>query len=138
MRMASKGQISGLTSIPLIFVGGWADNADALVPVALLKFAREHEVEADQLAAQVMAKAGYDPAALARYIGRVQVDPAEKRRAFSALPLREERLATLEDIIARLPAQEYSSGGDFQRVRDEVRRLTAVKDKPDRPPTLRR
>ena len=136
IRMANKGEASGLVSIPLIFVGGWTGNGDdALVPVGFLKFARAYELEADHLAVQVMAKAGYDPAALPRYLGRVQVDPAGK---YSALPDRDARLAAFQGAIAELPPRAYhSSGGDFPRIRGEVQSLSE-KEKPDRPPTLRR
>ena len=65
-------------TIPHVYMGGWTgSHADGslAVPIGFLKFQRGFEREADLIAVQVMAKAGYDPAALIGYIDRTQVDP---------------------------------------------------------------
>jgi predicted Zn-dependent protease len=115
-RTETSGHFAG---IPLIFIGGWdgtgASGRGTLLPAAYLKLARANELEADRLAAEAMAGAGYDPAALARYIRREQTEPAP------LLPPREGRLAALDAIIAALPPATYSEGPDFARIRDEVR-----------------
>src|SRR5262245_41690096 len=87
-RIATRAQITNIASIPLI----WVDLSDSL-PVGFLPFARAHEMEADKLAVQLMAGAGYDPAALIRYIDRTQTDPSEQQRVYSPLPSRQQRLS---------------------------------------------
>jgi predicted Zn-dependent protease len=125
-RMVTRVQLADSGSIPLILMGGWGgmSGTGALAPVMFLKFARGFELEADLVAAQVMARAGYDPGALIRYIKRVQIDPTDQAKAFSPLPLRDARIAQIEKVIRGLPAQTYSSSEEYQRVREEVRGLT--------------
>jgi predicted Zn-dependent protease len=132
-RLASRGQVTGLTTIPLIFMGGWsgmhAQGAQVAMPLGFLTHQREFELEADRIAVKSMAAAGYDPAALIPYIERTHVDPARLDR--SPLPPKEERLAAIRQAIADLP-------NTFEQVREEVRKLTAPPEKPDVRPTLRR
>jgi predicted Zn-dependent protease len=112
-RAATRGQIANLGSIPLIFVGGWAS------PVGFLKSYQPFELEADRLAVRMMDDAGYDPAALLRYLDRSS-PPADRR-------------AALEQAIQALPPATYSSPNEeFQGIQEEVRRLMPVR----RPPSL--
>ena len=141
-RQATRGQLTNMSTVPLIYMGGWTgqamnQNQSLSIPLGLLRYHRENELEADRLAADAMAGAGFDPAALARYIGRVQ--PAEGARPwmFSPLPTREQRVGSLEDAVRALPARTYAAGEAFQRVREEVRRLMPAPAS-TRPPTLRR
>jgi predicted Zn-dependent protease len=84
------------------------------------------ESQADSLAVRTMSKAGYDPAALAAYIRRLQPAHATGTpKIFSPIPAVEERVQAIEKAIANLPAQTYTSGGDFQAIQDTVRSLTA-------------
>jgi predicted Zn-dependent protease len=79
------------------------------VPLRLLPLMRGFEREADRLAVQSMAPAGYDPAALLRYLDRTLVAGSRTR------------IADLQQAIAELPPREYSSGtGEFERIRDEM------------------
>lgn len=116
--------------IPLVYTGSWTATGSSALPVAFLRTARGLELQADFLAAQVMARAGFDPAALMGYIARTQHDVAPQRAQFSALPPSDRRIANLESIIRRLPPRSYSSTGEYDAVRDQVRRLT---EKPPRP-----
>ena len=143
-RMAARGKITDLSSIPLIFMGGWTglhgSEMALAVPLGFLSFLREYELEADRMAVQAMARAGYDPAALVRYIERMQTDPTtDKSRKFSPLPPREERLAGLSQAIAELPKLKYyRNTGQYEGIREEVRGLLQVQPPTVRPPTLRR
>jgi len=127
-RAATRGEIEHLTTIPLIFMGGWAgagDRDDLLIPVGFLKIRRAFELDADRLAVRVMFGAGYDPAALLRYIDRY------------GLPPHDERIAALEQTIQALPPATYSSPNEeFQSIQEEVRRLMPVRT--DEPPRVRR
>jgi predicted Zn-dependent protease len=122
-RMISKGQISDMIAIPLVWF--WVPGTSGLaVPTAFLQFARRYELEADLSAVPIMAGAGYDPNALVRYILRVQADSPGSAGPFSPLPPRDKRVAALKEAIASLPAREYAAGADFARIQEEVRTLT--------------
>jgi len=91
-----------------------------MTPLGMRPFMQRYELRADQIAVRTLSQAGYDPAALARYVDRMQTDnvPLE----FSSLPPREERLAALRQAIADLPPGDYTTDtGEFEVVRDEVR-----------------
>jgi predicted Zn-dependent protease len=85
-RMATREQLVS-QAIPLIYMGGWTYSSTA-IPMGFLKLLREFELEADMLAVHVMARAGFDPAALVRYLEREQHDDDRRPTAFSPLPPR--------------------------------------------------
>ena len=133
-----RGQIAQLATIPVIFPYGYGGSQDAsiLLPVGFLKFRQDTESEADRMAVSITAAAGYDPEGLARYIGRVQQDSAQ-RSLFQAYPLRDERVQAIEQAIQALPVRTYESSGDFAEIQEELRR--AVPPAPPKPrPTLQR
>jgi predicted Zn-dependent protease len=80
---------------------------------------RDQVRQADAIAAQAMSKAGWDPRALAEYIGREQ--PEGPRDTPSARPPRAERVAALEEIVARLPAGGVAANPEFDQVQALVR-----------------
>lgn len=123
-RMATRGQLVSTSSIPLVFMGGWSGmhGSESNVPIGFLSFLRAFELEADWLAVQTMALAGYEPSALLRYIDRMQTGAIGQLH--SPLPPRERRIASLKQAIAELPPRDYSSGsGQFERSQKEVRGL---------------
>jgi len=125
-RKAINGRLSDYGSIPLIFLGGWSGYcSDALlVPALFLTTQRNNEMEADALAVQATARAGFDPQALGSYIGRVQPEP--KTEVFSSLPDRAKRLAALLSIAEQQPRLDYElTSGEFVAVQREVVRLAA-------------
>lgn len=81
---------------------------------------RDYESEADRLAVESMNAAGYDPQALAAYIGRMQ--PAGNSDPASGLPARDLRVTALQNEIRRLNSQAYTPAEDFARMQDEVRK----------------
>jgi beta-barrel assembly-enhancing protease len=125
-RTSSRESIT--IAIPLGF-------SDADVPMTYRRFVRGYELEADLLAVPIMARAGFDPSALIRYIQRVQRDPPASGAPFSALPARDERVAALENAIAFLPAREYAVGSDFARIQEDVRRAASITQSPNHPIT---
>jgi beta-barrel assembly-enhancing protease len=128
-RQATRGQVSNLASIPLIFMGGWSGSCseELLLPRAFVAVWRSQELEADVLAIRTMARAGFDPMALVRYTERVQP-------AASALPDRDQRLASMRLLIEQLPPSDYAASGEgFPAIQQEVRRLMERQASPAAP-----
>jgi beta-barrel assembly-enhancing protease len=109
--------------IEVLYPGLIQENG--LFPSGFAKEQRALEREADVIAVQSMAKAGYDPEGLVRYLERVQPPQAGAAPANSPLPDRDSRLAALRAVILSLPARTYTSGTDFQPIQQEVRRALA-------------
>ena len=94
----------------------------------LLALQRANETEADYLAVQAMAAAGYDPAGLASYVGRVQPAPGKGSvsAAFATLPPPDRRVAFIQAEIRTLPAGAYQAGDEFAGVQAQVRALVGA------------
>lgn len=138
-RASVSGQNTKLSSVPLVFIGGWngVGESSLLVPMGFLKIYREYELEADTIAARAMAGAGYDPGALERYIERTQRDPEGPKAEYSALPAKQLRLAEFRRTIEELPARDYPlDESEFRSIQEQVRAIAPRLV--DRPPTLRR
>lgn len=138
-RQATRAQLENMASIPLVFAGGWTgyavrESQSQAIPLGMLQGLRTSELDADRLAARTMEALGYDPAALARYIERVQPPDTAQPRAGAALPQRSQRVEAIRAVIASLPAQTYGPHEGLEKVQEEVRRLTART--PKAPPTL--
>lgn len=120
-RTAAQGQIAGMT-IPLIFAGAWSGCSDqALAPAKFRASIHDDELEADALAIPLVASAGFDPSALARYIARVQT---QRSAASGVFPSREERLAAMQPIIRRFPlADSQVSSSEFIAIQRAVSAL---------------
>jgi predicted Zn-dependent protease len=101
-------------SIPWTFTCG---SGHALASAA--DRCRAVELQADASAVVTMSHAGFNPAALLRYIARV--DPA--------------RIPPLEVAIRNLPPQPYMESGEFYAIQQQARPAPA---KPRLPPTLLR
>jgi len=134
-------------SIPLVFMSGWFSRREGQAfPFGYVGQLRSNELEADAAAAEALAHAGFDPAALVRYIERVRAaspaSPGTSPTVLSPLPDRDQQIAALRAALARLPKSSYAEPGtEFAAVREEVVRLTARPEdsRPTRnPPTLRR
>jgi len=96
-------------------------------PIQVLAFQRAEEAEADYWAVKAMAAAGYDPAGLASYLGRVQPAPAGNvSRVFATLPPPDRRVAAILAEIRELPAGAYDAGDEFARVQAEVKAPVAA------------
>jgi predicted Zn-dependent protease len=130
VRLAPRGPVSTLSDIPMMVV---IHRADMSVPLRYVNPLREFELQADRLAMQAMARAGYEPAALFRYVNRVQGEDAQGPN--STVPPREARITNLQQALVALPANERALGsGEFERVRLEMR---ALLDRMPRRPSLR-
>src|SRR5262249_48873555 len=112
---------------PVIFIGGW--NGEDLGPNALAAHWRPLELKADETAARIMARAGFDPLALLEYGRRT---PSSNDDA--------SRVDHLIQSIQELPRQDsILSSTEFSRVQEELRGL-APRDpfRLARPPSLHR
>jgi len=139
-RQATRGTMINNASIPLIFMGGGCPEGLA-IPLGFMAFQRSAELEADSLAVQTMARAGFNPRALAQYLQRVQVRTAGTiSKVYSPLPDRDQRLANMSSAIEKLRTAGYAAvaPAEFSAVQQELRRLGVPSARPQRPPTLMR
>jgi predicted Zn-dependent protease len=105
-RQATRGTTA---TIPLIFMAGWGCSGWLPVPAAFLASQRSAELEADVSAVQTLARAGFDPNALVRYVERVQVQPTgPTSKVYSPIPDRDERITALLATIQKLPKVDYA------------------------------
>jgi predicted Zn-dependent protease len=118
-------QIGFRTALPPF--GCWVGQSE--IPLGYLQFQQAFERQADYFAVQIMAQAGYDPAALAAYITRVQPAPQRRTatsRSFSPWPPAEERIKLIQKEMAKLPpGQAYSAGDQIEPIQAAVRSLRA-------------
>ena len=117
-------EISGSATGPHIFASSGCAT-EGSVPFGFLAQRRAVERQADVLAIQTMARARFDPNALANYIERVQEAPTPDSAKSSPLPLPEERVADMRSAIAKLPTTSYpaTADGPLTAAKQEVRRF---------------
>ena len=137
-RQMTRSQMLNLASIPLIFVGGGIgvavrEAAGLAAPLALTKFSRGFEAEADYLGVQYLYKDGHDPQAFIAFFERVQAqekqNPGFITKAFSNHPQTTDRIRkTRLEITRILPAREtyVVSTSEFDDVKS---RLTAMENR---------
>jgi predicted Zn-dependent protease len=124
-------QVVNVANVPLIYMGGRTGlHADpqkpSLVPKGYRDTQRRYEIEADRLGIELASRAGYDPAALRRYLQRTQADASSVR------------LAAIDESLPSGARAARSSASDFLRVRDEVETALSQVERAERRPTLRR
>jgi beta-barrel assembly-enhancing protease len=110
-KQATRGQVLQLSTIPLIFLGGWTgygirQAVSVLIPIGFLQFSKAFEGEADMLGLQYMYKTGYDPEAFVDFFEKIQSlekkKPGTMAKVFSTHPPTEDRIVTAQKNI-----QEY-------------------------------
>src|SRR6266478_10018757 len=98
--------------------------------MALLKFTRAAEAEADRLGVQYMWAAGYDPNAMATMFEKLEAKnkkkPGTLAKMFQDHPAPAERRAAAIALAARFPEREeyVISSSEFQRVKNRLLRLS--------------
>jgi predicted Zn-dependent protease len=121
IRQTMRPQLTDGANSPVIFSAAAAGSCGegGAIPVGFASMQRRHEQEADALAVETMAYAGFDARALFRYIERLQPSSA------STLQPREERLASMMSRISQLPLTTHPVIAEekFVAAREEVRRL---------------
>lgn len=110
-RQATRGTIAQLSTIPLIFLGGWTgygirQAASVLIPVGYLQFSREFESEADMLGLQYMYKTGYDPGAFVDFFEKIESlekkKPGTLSKVFSTHPPTDARIIKAQQNIQQM------------------------------------
>ena len=154
-REQTRANYAQLSSIPLIFVGGWLGYGlyEAMsigVPLTFLHFSREFESQADYLGVQYMYRAGYDPQAFISFFEKIQnlekQKPGAVSKAFSTHPQTPDRIAhSQEEINKILPSKEeyVVTTSEFEDVKARLARLENKRKLNDNKnggpkPTLRR
>ena len=116
------GKNGGNTAKIVNAIGGLGLNA------AFLKFGRDDEYQADQLGAEIMAGAGYNPVAMANFFGLLRSeqgrDPGKLERFFSDHPPSADREARIRDQAGSLQRAQSRDVGGFDRMRADLRRLS--------------
>ncbi|MGH9838566.1 MAG: M48 family metallopeptidase [Blastocatellia bacterium] len=118
VEQASKGQIVNWGTLPLIFLGGLGgfairQAAGVAIPLGFLKFSRGAEEEADQLGAQYLWAAGYDPYSLVTFFEKLETKEKKKpgtlAKIFSSHPVVGDRIEKVNALLARFPERsEYT------------------------------
>jgi len=115
-RQATRGELAQLSTIPLIFMGGWAgygarQAVSVLIPIGFLSFSRAFESEADMLGLQYMYKTGYDPGAFVDFFEKIQTlekkKPGTMAKIFSTHPPTDDRITAaqknIQDLLKERP-----------------------------------
>ena len=110
------------------------------VPNGYLGEQRAIERRADLMAASLMARAGFDPNALVRYVERVQVRRGPIEASFSGLPPVKKRVANMRAEIAKLPRSEHpiTDSSRFTEAQSEVSQLLAASPRSNAPSIKRK
>ena len=140
-RQVTQGMLMNVAPMPITFAASCGGESGQAVPQTIAASERQIELEADRLAVQAMADAGFDPKVLLRYIRRVQPDDAALSKVSYEAPAvlpRARRIAALEQAVGKLPARRFSSGASLGPMQEEVRRVLPPAALPkDDAPTLR-
>jgi predicted Zn-dependent protease len=105
--LRTETKVDSLASVPLVFMGAGCSEG-ALVPVSQAKSA----MEADGLAVEALAHAGFDPEGLSHYLERVSPD-------------RPERVDNIRYVTKLQPQTSYIvDDSQFAAVKQRVRSLT--------------
>jgi Zn-dependent protease with chaperone function len=119
---------SGTTAQIVNAVGGFGMNA------AFLKFSRSDELEADALGAELMAKAGYDPVAMATMFAMLRVeqgrDPGKLERFFSSHPPSAERESRIRTLAPQLGRGAVQVVGGLPTIRQRLGGIAVAATQP--------
>ena len=118
------GKPTGSTARIVNTVGGFGLNA------LFLKFSRDDEYEADYVGAQMMARAGYDPVAMATMFEQLRAEqgrnPSKLETFFSSHPSPANREARIRQLAASLGGGRTQVVGGFDGMRTTLRGLAVA------------
>lgn len=143
-RMDSRSTLLSYATLPMIFLGPLGSSlSSAAAPLALFKFSREFETEADLLGLEYLWKSGYDPNASVDFFERVESterrQPGRVSQWFQTHPPTQERLAKTQQWIQTLLPQraEYVlNTSEYEAIRERLN-LLQPKVEPAKPTLLR-
>jgi beta-barrel assembly-enhancing protease len=132
--LGAAGDVVGLGGL----VGGVAGAGTQLL---LLSYDRGQELQADQLGALYMARAGYDPNESMRAhevlnrsidaylsnLGQSRSDPSAMSQILSTHPRHEERVSELQAYIKKLPPADVRIEGDGRQAERWLRQTESVR-----------
>jgi Zn-dependent protease with chaperone function len=103
--------------------------AGAGLNVAFLKFSRNAEYQADATGAEIMARAGYNPAAMADFFAKMRAtqgrDPSKVEAFFSSHPASADREARIRTLAASLQPARATPVNGLASVQQSLGRLPA-------------
>lgn len=146
-RQASRDRLINLGTLPLAVLAGPLAHigANAMMPLASMKFSREFESEADLLGVQYLWKAGYDPNAsidlFEALASTEKRQPGSVAKLFRAHPLTPDRIERTQKNIDRLlpsRAQYVLNTSEYEEMRARLEELTKKPEEEAKTPTLRR
>jgi len=139
MENQGKGALINYASLAGIIFGGAIistvlQNAGGIMGgLAMLKFSRGAEVEADNLGVQYLYASGYDPTAMSTMFEKLASKNKKKRgsvaKLFSSHPQSIERRDTSLSLVSRFSEREeyVISTSEFQRVKAHLLRISNAK-----------
>ncbi len=157
MENQGKGSFINYAALAGIIFGGpivstvLQNGGGIFAGLAMLKFSRGAEEEADKLGVQYLYASGYDPTAMATMFEKLASKNKKKPGSFSKLftthPQSEERRDSSLALVSRFPEREeyVISTSEFQKVKKHLERISNAKatigidvDEGDSRPTLKR
>jgi beta-barrel assembly-enhancing protease len=120
---ASRKDLINWASLLLFISGSGSGSINRAAKVLSFKFSRSSEKEADQLAAQYLWKAGYDPQALLTFLEKLGAQEQKTRiplrNLFRTHPVSQDRIQDTGNLLARFPKKnEYQvDSSDFISVK---------------------
>jgi predicted Zn-dependent protease len=126
-RLATRGKMVGVAPEPLVeLIAGYAIGAEttrAAVQNGFLLLAGNAELEADQLATQMLSACDYNSDALIQYIQRVQGEPGSHISfSPSRWPVPAVRIANMEEVGTRGRRIQNVISQELLEIQNEVRR----------------
>ena len=103
--------------------------ADMFGKAGSMYYSREMESQADFLGVETMYKAGYNPEGMVTFFRKLaaagEKDPGKLAKFFSSHPETMDRITSIQQEIAKLPAKTYlpASTPEFSRVKSKVQNL---------------
>ena len=140
-RMLAKAEASKFPAaaaiLAAVLVGGQAGLAGFTVANAALlsnqlAYTRNFEREADSIGIKLLVDAGFDPAAMARFFGKIERHGGIGEEAPEFLrthPLSYTRIAEAENRAATYPAADYPPSRAFHLAKAKIRALYSPEDR---------
>lgn len=157
MENQGKGTLINYGALAGIIFGGpivstvLQNGGGILAGLAMLKFSRGAEEEADRLGVQYLYASGYDPTAMATMFEKLASKKKKKPGSFAKLftthPQSEDRRDSSLALVARFPEREeyVISTSEFQKVKKHLERISNARatigidvDEGETRPTLKR